>query len=83
MGAVGDAFGGMSVEDDAAEVGEFLAEAQHPTLGRPYRDCGCQPMVELPRYLEVHGFSTFIASGGDATSCGRSRRRSTATPPSG
>ena len=65
MGAVGEAFGGMSVEDYAAEVGAFFAEARHPTLDRPYRDCGYQPMVELLRYLEAHGFSTFIASGGD------------------
>ena len=65
MGAVGEAFGGMSVEDYAAEVGDFFAEATHPTLGRPYRDCGYQPMVELLRYLEAHGFSTYIASGGD------------------
>ena len=55
----------MSVEDYAAEVGDFFAEAKHPTLGRPYRDCGYQPMVELLRYLEAHGFSTYIASGGD------------------
>jgi phosphoserine phosphatase len=65
MGAVGEAFGGMSVEDYAAEVGTFFAEARHPTLGRMYRDCGYQPMVELLRYLEAHGFATFIASGGD------------------
>ena len=65
MGAVGEAFAGMSVEDYAAEVGDFFAEARHPTLDRPYRDCGYQPMVELLRYLEAHGFATFIASGGD------------------
>jgi phosphoserine phosphatase len=65
MRAVGEAFGGMSVEDYAAEVGTFFAEARHPTLDRPYRDCGYQPMVELLRYLEAHGFATFIASGGD------------------
>jgi phosphoserine phosphatase len=65
MGAVGEAFGGMSVEDYAAEVGTFFAEARHPTLDRHYRDCGYQPMVELLRYLEAHGFATFIASGGD------------------
>ena len=43
----------------------FFAEAEHPTLGRPYRDCGFQPMVELLRYLEANGFATYIASGGD------------------
>ena len=29
------------------------------------RDCGYAPMVELLRYLEANGFTTFIASGGD------------------
>ncbi len=43
----------------------FLHNAQHPTLGRRFCDCGYQPMVELLRYLEANGFTTFIASGGD------------------
>ena len=30
-----------------------------------YRDCGYLPMVELLRYLEANGFTTYIASGGD------------------
>ena len=33
-------------------------------LGRRLRDCAYAPMVELLRYLESHGFSVFIASGG-------------------
>ena len=36
-----------------------------PTLGRPYRECGYAPMVELLRFLEANGFTTYIASGGD------------------
>ncbi len=59
------AFGGMSVEAYEAEVERFLASATHPTLGRPYRTCTFQPMIELLRYLEANGFATFIASGGD------------------
>jgi phosphoserine phosphatase len=58
-------FTGVSVEQYAAEVTAFFAEATHPTLHRPYRDCVYRPMVELLRYLEAHGFTTYIASAGD------------------
>jgi hypothetical protein len=37
----------MTVEEYAAHVADFFAEADHPTLGRPYRDCTYAPMVEL------------------------------------
>src|SRR5262245_47370693 len=59
------AFGGMAVAayQSAAEV--FLQKAQNPVLGRRFRDGGYVPMVELLRYLESHGFTTYIASGGD------------------
>ena len=65
MAGVAEAFDGMAVDAYAADVAAFFAEAQHPTLGRPYVECAFQPMVELLRYLEANGFSTFIASGGD------------------
>jgi len=39
--------------------------AEHPVLKRPYLTCGFTPMVELLRYLEANGFTTYIASGGD------------------
>jgi hypothetical protein len=55
----------MSVEDYAASVGEFYRTAQHLTLGRPYADAVYRPMVELLRYLETNGFTTYIVSGGD------------------
>ncbi|BBX00894.1 acid phosphatase [Mycolicibacterium moriokaense] len=54
----------MSVEDHAALVAAFFAEAKHPTLGRPYPECVYVPMVELLRYLEDHGFTCYIVSGG-------------------
>ena len=54
----------MTVEDHAARVGAFFAEAKHPTLGRPYPECGYAPMVELLRYLEANGFTCYIVSGG-------------------
>jgi phosphoserine phosphatase len=65
MGAVESAFEGMEVEAFGAEVMEWLTTASHPVLHRPYLACGFAPMVELLRYLEANGFSTYIASGGD------------------
>jgi phosphoserine phosphatase len=65
MVAVPTAFETVTVEDYDRRVKEFFAEADNPTLKRPYRECGYQPMVELLRYLEANGFSTYIASGGD------------------
>jgi phosphoglycolate phosphatase-like HAD superfamily hydrolase len=58
------AFQGMTVEEHEAKVRAFFAEAQHPTLNRPYTACGYTPMVGLLRYLEANGFTTYIASGG-------------------
>ena len=43
----------------------WLGMAAHPVLHRPYLSCGFVPMVELLRYLEANGFTTYIASGGD------------------
>jgi phosphoserine phosphatase len=65
MNAVESAFEGMEVEAFGAEVMEWLTTASHPVLRRPYLACGFAPMVELLRYLEANGFSTYIASGGD------------------
>jgi phosphoglycolate phosphatase-like HAD superfamily hydrolase len=65
LGAVESAFAGMEVEAFGAEVMKWLTAASHPVLRRPYLACGFAPMVELLRYLEANGFSTYIASGGD------------------
>ena len=65
MGGILKAFRGMSVEDYAAAADMYLEQAHHPTLGRPLRDCGYLPMIELLRYLEANGFTNYIASGGD------------------
>ena len=65
MGGILAAFAGMTVEAYEALAGEFLRSQRHPTLGRRLRDCGYLPMVELLRYLEANGFTTYIASGGD------------------
>jgi phosphoserine phosphatase len=65
MGGILRAFAGMTVEDYATAADAFLRDGHHPTIGRGYRDCGYLPMVELLRYLEANGFTTYIASGGD------------------
>ena len=65
IGAVTAAFDTVSVEAYDQLVLAFFGEADHPSLGRPYRSCGYAPMVELLRYLEVNGFINYIASGGD------------------
>ena len=43
----------------------FFDDASHPTPAPAVPDCGYAPMVELLRYLEANGFTTYIASGGD------------------
>jgi phosphoglycolate phosphatase-like HAD superfamily hydrolase len=63
-GGILSAYAGLPVEDHAECVKAFFADAQHPTLKRPYTSCGYGPMVELLRYLEANGFTTYIASGG-------------------
>ena len=63
--AVGSAYAELTVEDYQRSAADFIAAAEHPTLGRAYRNCAFAPMVELLRYLEGNGFTTLIASGGD------------------
>ena len=45
-------------------VSDWIAQAKHPTLERPYTELVYQPMLDLPAYLRGHGFKTFIVSGG-------------------
>lgn len=56
---------GLSVEAYARIVDEFFRNAQHLTLGRPYSEVVYLPMVELLRYLEANGFTSYIVSGGE------------------
>ncbi len=65
MKAMQSAFDGISLDGYASSVTEFFADATHPVLKRPYLACAYTPMVELLRYLEANGFTTYIASGGD------------------
>ncbi|GAA1779419.1 HAD family hydrolase [Agromyces lapidis] len=65
IGALVGITAGMSVDDYAASVSEFYETAKHLTLGTPYADAVYAPMVELLRYLEAHGFTVYIVSGGE------------------
>ncbi|HYI92221.1 MAG TPA: HAD family hydrolase [Bryobacteraceae bacterium] len=65
VGGILKAFEGMSMDTYSEGAEAFLRGGQHPTLKRGLTACGYQPMVELLRYLEHHGFITFIVSGGD------------------
>ena len=64
LGGVIAAHAGISVDDFEQQADSFLHTARHPTLGRGYVECGYAPMVELLRYLDASGFSSYIASGG-------------------
>ncbi len=64
LGGVLAGWAGVRVEDFEELSDAFLRSAQHPTLDRPYVECGYRPMVELLEYLSANGFANYIASGG-------------------
>ncbi len=43
---------------------EWVRDARHPKFETPYTELVYQPQLELLRYLEANGFTTFIVSGG-------------------
>ena len=55
---------GMTVEEFAREVNDWLARAKHPRFDRRYTELTYKPMQELLGYLTDNGFRTFIATGG-------------------
>jgi phosphoglycolate phosphatase-like HAD superfamily hydrolase len=55
---------GQTIEQVETAAKEFVENEHHPTLGKAYRDCIYQPMLELLRYLEDNGFTNYIVSGG-------------------
>ena len=63
-GAVLAAYDGISVEEFEDQAATFLESAQHPTLGRSYRETSYAPMVELLDFLAANHFSSYIVSGG-------------------
>ena len=55
---------GLTTDEFASAVEEWIAIAKHPRFGVPYTDLVYQPMLELLSYLRDHGFKTFVVSGG-------------------
>ena len=55
---------GMTTDEFARTVREWLATAKHPKFQRPYTDLVFQPMLEALAYLRANGFRTYIVSGG-------------------
>lgn len=57
---------GMTTDEFAARVNNWIGTAKHPKFGRPYDQLTYQPMQEVLSYLRANGFTTFIVSGGGA-----------------
>ena len=55
---------GMTTEEFAKIVADWLATARDRRFKRPYTELVYQPMLELLAYLRANGFKTFIVSGG-------------------
>ena len=55
---------GMTGDEYAAEVGEWVKTAKHPETKMLYTDMVFQPMLELLDYLRGAGYKVFIVSGG-------------------
>jgi phosphoserine phosphatase len=55
---------GMTSNEFAKIVVDWLATVRHPRFKRPYTELVYQPMLELLAYLRASGFKTFIVSGG-------------------
>ncbi len=55
---------GMTVEEFAELVKQWLATAKDPRFKRPYTQLVYQPMLELLAYLRSKGFQTHIVTGG-------------------
>jgi hypothetical protein len=55
---------GMTNEEFAHIVREWIATARHPVTRRLYTEMVYQPMLELVAYLRAKNFKTYIVSGG-------------------
>lgn len=55
---------GMTTDEFATIVTDWMAKARHPRFDRPYTELIYQPMQELLGYLRDNGFKIYIVSGG-------------------
>lgn len=56
---------GLSPEAFRDDGRAWLQRARHPQTGQPVTELVYQPMLELLQHLRVHGFRTYIVTGGD------------------
>jgi haloacid dehalogenase-like hydrolase len=64
LAIVGATQEGLTTEEYAQNVKDWLATAKNPKTGKLFTEMAYQPMVELLEYLRANGFKTFIVSGG-------------------
>jgi len=55
---------GMTTDEFAQMVKEWIATAKHPQTGKRFLDMTYQPMLEVLAYFRANGFKNFIVSGG-------------------
>lgn len=55
---------GVTSEEFAQIVKDWLATAKHPKYNRPYTELVYQPMLELLNFMRGKGFKIYIVSGG-------------------
>ncbi len=60
------AHSGMTADDFASAVSDWVRTARHPKTGLLFTQMVFQPMLELMDYLRASGFKVFIVSGGGA-----------------
>ena len=55
---------GMTTDEFAQIVKDWISRAKHPTTGKRYLDMTYQTMLEVQAYLRDNGFKNYIVSGG-------------------
>jgi hypothetical protein len=55
---------GMTTDEYAQSVKDWMATATHPKTGKHYNEMVYQPMLEVLDYLRANGYKPFIVSGG-------------------
>jgi hypothetical protein len=55
---------GMTTEAFEQTVLDWIKTAKHPKNQRLFTDLAYKPMIEVLNYLRLHGFKTYIVSGG-------------------
>ena len=55
---------GMTADEFAQTVKDWIATAKHPQTGKRFVDMTYQPMLEVLVYLRANGFKNYIVSGG-------------------